>query len=96
MSLRFALLFDQYTTQDDFLLLNLFIPLQNCSFIIIYSSLEMISELDVSELSQYVSELDISKMTRERNDWLPIRQPHTLRFDLTSVSWLCDSKYTKN
>ena len=33
-------------------------------FIIIYSSLEVISELDASEFSQYVSKLDISKMTR--------------------------------
>ena len=30
-SLRFLLLFDQYTTQE-LLFLNLFIPLQNCSF----------------------------------------------------------------
>ena len=52
-------------------ILNLFIRLQNCSFIIIYSSLEMISELDVSESiehvsesSQYVSELNVSETTR--------------------------------
>ena len=56
----------------------------------------MISELDVSESSHYVRELDVSKTTRERNNSLPIRQPHTLRFHLTSVSRLCDSKYTKN
>ena len=57
------------TQHKDFHYLICLYSCKTVVFIIIYSSLEMISELDVSESSQYVGELDISE-----TDWLPCNE----------------------